>query len=156
MNIHFHRATPGGIADEAALEQFQKQWATYQKLVDADALSHKEVGTVLHDTLKAIHLPFAFLDIACGDAGQMKHAFAGTEVNHYYRIDLSEPALELAAKNLKCVSFAVELDHRDFVEALEGGPSPPMRRGAGFPSTTSPPRASLSCSPPSMVRPARC
>src|SRR5690242_20518569 len=55
---------------------FQKQWATYQKLVDADALSHKEVGTVLHDTLKAIHLPFAFLDIACGDAGQMKHALA--------------------------------------------------------------------------------
>ena len=74
MNIHFHRATPGGIADEAALEQFQKQWATYQKLVDADALSHKEVGTVLHDTLKAIHLPFAFLDIAGGDAGQIKHA----------------------------------------------------------------------------------
>jgi len=111
---------------------------------------------VLHDTLKAIHLPFAFLDIACGDAGQMKHAFAGTEVNHYHRIDLSEPALELAAKNLKCVPFAVELDHRDFVEALEGGPSPPMRRGAGFPSTTSPPRASLSRSPPSMVRPARC
>ena len=79
-----------------------------------DALSHKEVGTVLHDTLKAIHLPFAFLDIAGGDAGQMKHAFAGTEVNHYHRIDLSEPALELAAKNLKCVPFAVELDHRDF------------------------------------------
>jgi hypothetical protein len=52
MNIHFHRATPGGIADEAALEQFQKQWATYQKLVDADALSHKEVG--------AIHLPIRF------------------------------------------------------------------------------------------------
>lgn len=124
MNIHFHRATPGGIADEAALEQFQKQWATYQKLVDADALSHKEVGTVLHDTLKAIHLPFAFLDIACGDAGQMKHALAGTEVNHYHRIDLSEPALELAAKNLKCVPFAVELDHRDFVEALEGRPEP--------------------------------
>src|SRR4029079_14661528 len=60
MNIHFHRATPGGIADDAALEQLQKQWATYQKLVDADALSHNEVGTVLHDTLKAIHLPFAF------------------------------------------------------------------------------------------------
>jgi hypothetical protein len=65
MNIHFHRVQPTGVADEAALEQFQKQWATYQKLVDADALSHKEVGTVLHDTLKAIPLPFAFLDIAC-------------------------------------------------------------------------------------------
>ena len=79
---------------------------------------------MLHDTLKAIHLPFAFLDIAGGDAGQIKHALAGTEVNHYQGIDLSEPALELAAKNLKCVSFAVELDHRDFVEALEGRPEP--------------------------------
>ena len=133
MNIHFHRATPGGIADEAALEQFQKQWATYLKLVDADALSHKEVG--------AIHLPFAFLDIACGDAGQMKHALASTEVNHYHRIDLSEPALELAAKNLKCVPFAVELDHRE--RLWRDGPSPPMRRGAGFPSTTSPRRRKL-------------
>jgi hypothetical protein len=73
---------------------------------------------VLHDTLRAIPLQFAFLDIACGDAGQMKHALAGTKVNHYHCIDLSEPALELAAKNLKGV-FAVELDHRDF------------RRGAG-------------------------
>src|SRR5690242_6352360 len=54
----------------------------------------------------------------------MKHALAGTEVNHYQGIDLSEPALELAAKNLKCVPFAVELDHRDFVEALEGRPEP--------------------------------
>ena len=79
---------------------------------------------MLHDTLKAIHLPFAFLDIAGGDAGQIKHALAGTEVNHYHGIDLSEPALELAAKNLKCVPFAVELDHRDFVEALEGRPEP--------------------------------
>ena len=28
------------VADQNALEQFQKQWSTYQKLVDADALSH--------------------------------------------------------------------------------------------------------------------
>ena len=76
---------------------------------------------MLHDTLRAIPLQFAFLDIACGDAGQMKHALAGTKVNHYHCIDLSEPALELAAKNLKGV-FAVELDHRDFVEALERCP----------------------------------
>ena len=39
--------------------------------------------------------PFAFLDIACGDAGQMKQALTGTKVGHYHGIDLSEPALEL-------------------------------------------------------------
>ena len=27
------------VADEHALEQFQKQWSTYQKLVDADPRS---------------------------------------------------------------------------------------------------------------------
>ena len=125
MNVHIHRFQSGAaIADEAALEQFQKQWATYQKLVDTDALSHKEVGRILHDTLKAIAEPFAFLDIACGDAGQMKKALAGTKVDHYHGIDLSEPALKLAANNIEGVPFVVELDHRDFVEAIERRPEP--------------------------------
>ena len=52
------------------------------------------------------------LDIACGDAGQMKAALSGTKANHYHGIDLSEPALELAAKNLAGVPFEVELEGR--------------------------------------------
>ncbi|HWM32534.1 MAG TPA: class I SAM-dependent methyltransferase [Methyloceanibacter sp.] len=125
MNIHIHQFAPGGAVDDAAaLEQFQKQWATYQKLVDADSLSHKKVGSILHGALAGLAKPFAFLDIACGDAGQMRAALGGTKVRHYHGIDLSEPALELAAKNLDGVSFAVELDHRDFVEALTKRPEP--------------------------------
>jgi hypothetical protein len=46
------------VADQNALEQFQKQWSTYQKLVDADALSHRAAGKLLHDALYAI--PRAF------------------------------------------------------------------------------------------------
>jgi hypothetical protein len=125
MNIHIrHIEGKGAIADQAALEQFQTQWATYQKLVDSDSLSHKEVGALLHCALTALPKPFAFLDIACGDAGQMKRALAGTKVKHYHGIDLSEPALELAAKNLAGVPFEVELDHRDFVSALTKRPEP--------------------------------
>ena len=37
------------MIDAAALDQFQRQWATYQKLVDADELSHKAVRQLLHD-----------------------------------------------------------------------------------------------------------
>jgi Methyltransferase domain len=120
INVHirdFH--ADSSVDDEAALEQFQKQWTTYQKLVDSDALSHREVGAILHGALETMAQTFAFLDIACGDAGQMKRALGSTKVNHYHGIDLSEPALKLAAKNLAGVPFAVELDHRDFVEALE-------------------------------------
>jgi hypothetical protein len=123
MNIHIHHFhSKGAIADRAALEQFQQQWATYQKLVDSDALAHQEVGTILHRALAAVAKPFAFLDIACGDAGQMRKALAGTKVRHYHGVDLSEPALEFAAKNLTGVPFEVELNHRDFVTALTGRP----------------------------------
>jgi hypothetical protein len=126
VNILIHQFQPdGGVVDEAALEQFQKQWATYQKVVDADGLSHKAVGKILHDTLnQTFAKSFSFLDIACGDASQMPQALAGTKCRHYHGIDLSEPALELAAKNLSGMPFEVELDHRDFVEALTRHPEP--------------------------------
>jgi hypothetical protein len=112
------------VADPDALEQFQKQWSTYQKLVDADALSHKAAGNLLHDTLSALPTSFAFLDIACGDASQMREVLSATRCRHYHGIDLSASALELAAKNLASAPFEVELDHEDFVEALTKRPEP--------------------------------
>jgi hypothetical protein len=125
MNIHIrHVHAKGAVADQAALEQFQQQWATYQKLVDTDAVASKEAGAILHRALAAIPKPFAFVDIACGDAGQMRRVLSGTKIDHYHGIDLSEPALELAAKNLTGVPFEVELDCRDFVSALTRRPEP--------------------------------
>jgi SAM-dependent methyltransferase len=120
VNVHIHQFKPGGaVVDAAALEQFQQQWATYRKLVESDCLSHRAVGRLLHDNLdERFTAPFTFLDIACGDASTMKSALAGTKVRHYHGIDLSQPALELAAKNLAAAPFAVDLDHRDFVEAM--------------------------------------
>jgi len=120
VNVHIHQFKAGGtVVDAAALEQFQKQWATYRKLVESDLLSHCAVGRLLHDNLnQRFTAPFTFLDIACGDASMMKRALTGTKVRHYHGIDLSQPALELAAKNLAAVPFAVDLDHRDFVDAM--------------------------------------
>ena len=48
----------------------------------------------------------------------MKTALRGTQVRHYHGIDLSQAALELAAANLADLPFKVDLDHRDFVEAM--------------------------------------
>ena len=155
MNIHIHHFhSKGAMADGAALEQFQQQWATYQKLVDSDALAHQEVGTILHRALAAVAKPFAFLDIACGDAGQMRKALAGTKVRHYHGVDLSEPALELAAKNLTGVPFEVELDHRDFVTALTRRPEKADTAGAASRSIISRRTGSAISSRPSTDRPA--
>src|SRR5262245_14963585 len=101
MKVHIHKFhAERAVADEGTLEQFQKQWATYQKLVDRDAFSHRETGAILHRALAALPRPFAFLDIAYGDAGQIRTALAGTKARHYHGIGLAEPALALAAKNL--------------------------------------------------------
>jgi hypothetical protein len=120
VNIHIHQFQTGGaVVDAAALKQFQEQWATYRKVVEGDYLSHREVGRILNATLNEMFpSPFSFLDIACGDASMMKTALRGTKVRHYHGIDLSQPALELAAANLADVPFKVDLDHRDFVEAM--------------------------------------
>jgi hypothetical protein len=48
----------------------------------------------------------------------MKAALRGTQVRHYHGIDLSQAALDLAAANLAELPFEVDLDHRDFVEAM--------------------------------------
>jgi cyclopropane fatty-acyl-phospholipid synthase-like methyltransferase len=120
VNVHIHQFQPGGaVVDATALAQFQQQWATYGKLVASDCLSQREVGGILRDTLNEVFKqPFSFLDIACGDASMMKAALRGTNVRHYHGIDLSQAALELAAANLAGLPCAVDLDHRDFVDAM--------------------------------------
>lgn len=126
VNIHIHQFQDrDAVVDASALEQFQKQWATYQKLVDSNRLSHTAVGDLLGMALKAgFQRSFSLLDIACGDASLMKRVLPGTAVGHYHGVDLAEPALELAAKNLADMPFAVDLDHRDFVEAMNDRPEP--------------------------------
>jgi hypothetical protein len=77
MNIHIHHFhSKGALADEAALEQFQKQWATYQKLVDADSLAHKEVGAILHGARRCSRT--AYSDAVRHRSGKAHHiAFEG-------------------------------------------------------------------------------
>jgi SAM-dependent methyltransferase len=102
-----------------ALNQFQHQWATYGKLVSENSLSHREVAGMLHANLvDGFASPINFLDIACGDARIMPEALRDVSIRHYHGIDLSQPALELAAANLDELPCKVDLDHRDFFEAL--------------------------------------
>ena len=69
VNIRIHQFRDGGaVVDAAALEQFQQQWATYQKLVDSDCLSHKAVGDRLGAALThGFARPFQILDAISSD-----------------------------------------------------------------------------------------
>ncbi len=118
--VHIHQFSPdGAVLDAAALSQFQQQWAIYEKVVSENSLSHREVTGMLHAALAdQVASPINFLDIACGDASIMPEALRDVPVRHYHGIDLSQPALELAAANLDALPCEVDLDHRDFFEAL--------------------------------------
>jgi ubiquinone/menaquinone biosynthesis C-methylase UbiE len=124
VNVH-RQALVEAASDEEALELFRQQWIVYQKLIDHDYLDHVDAYGTLHRTLtRTIDRPFSLLDLACGDAAAMVRALRGTRVAHYHGVDLAAPALELARDNLDALGCAVELEQRDFVEAMRDRPEP--------------------------------
>lgn len=116
---------PKPARDETALEIFRNQWQIYQKFVAHDYLenagAYAELSRFLNDNVAR---PFAFVDLACGDASGIVTALKGTEVAHYRGIDLAPPALAAARENLAALPCAVELEEADFVEAMRSNDAP--------------------------------
>lgn len=124
VNIH-HHAPMAAVPDADALELFQRQWDIYRKFVDNDYGSTAGAyRTLRHLVTGAFDRHFAFLDLACGDARGSVSALTGTAVAHYHGVDLAPPALERAARNLEALDCEIELEHGDFIEAIEQRPEP--------------------------------
>ena len=106
-------------------ELFLEQWLVYRKMVDNDYLFHRGAYACLHKTLMDEHpAPFRFLDVACGDAIMSADALRETAVCHYYGIDLSEQALDIARKTLRVLHCPYTLQKADFVSSLNGWVQP--------------------------------
>lgn len=107
------------VVDAAALEIFQNQWDVYRKFLTHDYLSNAEACRVLRDFLAHdVARPFRILDLACGDASGIVRAIESSQVEAYRGVDLSAPALALAARNLAPLTCAVELEEADFTTAV--------------------------------------
>jgi len=118
-----HPAFDKPVVDGQAIEVFRHQWQVYRRMVDKDYFAHRDVYRILHRILReAVARPFRFLDLACGDAGGIVDALRDTMVCSYHGIDLSEAALGLASRNLAVLGCRVELEERDFVEAMRERP----------------------------------
>jgi SAM-dependent methyltransferase len=103
-----------------AASAFVDSWQTYQKVVAANHMFHREIATHLSQLLKARFgaRPISFLDLGCGDAATLAPGLVPRPLRLYRGIDLSETALALARKNLAALSCPVELAHSDIVAAL--------------------------------------
>lgn len=124
VNIH-HVEPMAAVPDADALALFQQQWAVYRKFIDHDYGSNAGAYRTLRRIVtEAFPRPFAFLDLACGDATGAVIALKGTAVAHYHGVDLAPPALEMAAKNLEALDCVIELEHGDFITAIMKRPEP--------------------------------
>ncbi len=116
--------TPGA-GGETVLDIFRHHWAIYRKFLVHDYMSNAGAYAELHRFLtENAPWPFAFVDLACGDASGVVPALQGTAIAHYRGIDLAPPALELAKRNLEALPCAVELEEADFVQAMRVGSEP--------------------------------
>jgi SAM-dependent methyltransferase len=111
--------------DEASATQvtgdqsyFLTGWRIYRKVLDLNYMLHREVYETLREAVSATPPGFAFLDIACGDAAGTARALAGSGVGSYAGIDISRPALDIAARELADLGCPVSLIERDLREAL--------------------------------------
>jgi|HubBroStandDraft_6_1064221.scaffolds.fasta_scaffold79665_2 cyclopropane fatty-acyl-phospholipid synthase-like methyltransferase len=118
--VHIVRqASDSPTVGDDAMQAFRDQWQVYQKLVNNNYLSHREVRDILHRQLaETITRPFRFLDLACGDASMTVAALKETSVTEYHGIDLSAPALAMAKKTVASLSCRARLEQHDFVAAI--------------------------------------
>jgi SAM-dependent methyltransferase len=109
--------------DTAALEIFQNQWGVYQKFLKYDYLSNAKACIALHRFLiDDLARPFRFIDLACGDISGIVGTLRTTPIEHYRGVDLSGPALALAAENLATLPCPAQLDEADFTVAMRDLP----------------------------------
>jgi SAM-dependent methyltransferase len=105
---------------EVAPSLFVDAWETYRKIVTGNHMFHREIGAELHDLLHRTfeERPFSMLDLGCGDAATIVPMLRGLTLSRYKGVDLSEPALALAADNLKDLRCPVDLERADISIAL--------------------------------------
>ncbi len=98
---------------------FLTGWRIYRKVLDLNYMLHREVYDTLREAVSVAPPRFAFLDIACGDAAGTARVLAGSPVGSYAGIDISRPALDIAARELDGLGCPIRLIERDLRAALD-------------------------------------
>jgi len=99
---------------------FVDAWETYRKVVAGNRMFHREIGMEQRQILRErfADRPLCMLDLGCGDAATLVPMLEGLPLSRYTGVDLSDPALALAAENLAGLPCPVELVHADISTAL--------------------------------------
>jgi len=104
----------------AAEPNFFDQWSVYARVVAADYMFHRDIGAAVEAALRARFAdgPFSLLDLGCGDAKTLAPLLMRLRPARYVGVDMTQAALDLAARNLSALPCPVTLRRADLLEGF--------------------------------------
>jgi SAM-dependent methyltransferase len=104
----------------AVANDFFDEWSVYDQVLDHNYMHHDEIYLDVQRVL-ADHYdnrPVAIVDLGCGSARHLARALQGRSISRYIGYDLSDVALEHAARNLAGVGWWREFRRSDLLDGL--------------------------------------
>jgi len=103
-----------------AHEFFVDTWKVYHKIVAGNYMFHRQIYTEVERRLNEYsERPISLLDLGCGEATHIAPVLSKLNLISYHGIDLSEVALDLAARNLASLACHKTFHHADMLEFLQ-------------------------------------
>ncbi|MEY3367953.1 MAG: hypothetical protein RI973_1108 [Bacteroidota bacterium] len=109
---------------DSAAQIFRDNWNIYQEIIANNYMYHREIGDYIDQLLARLNIRGKVLDLGCGDARQLASRLAQHPVQSYTGIDLSGPALAIAAGNLAGAAAAIELQEGPMEVLLKSAAGP--------------------------------
>ncbi len=102
------------------MELFTDQWSTYRSVVDHDLMEHRALRgafeRVLDQFVAAQAESISMTDLGCGDLGLLPDLFLKLPLKRFLGVDLSMPALQIAAGKLADAGFVCEWRQQDLLD----------------------------------------
>lgn len=105
---------------KAEIQQFFNAWTVYSTALDNNYMFHNEIFHAIGNLLSQYFTEktYKLVDLGCGDASFLARAIKNTGIDDYTGYDLSQPALEIAAQNIKPLGCEMTLIQDDFMAGL--------------------------------------
>lgn len=104
---------------EPKQDNFFQSWNIYRKIVAANNMFHQQIYTDVKHVLQQQSGNFSLLDLGCGDAACLAPVLRDVTISAYTGVDLSAPALALAAENLSALPCPVRLELNELLSFMQ-------------------------------------
>ncbi|MCC7373994.1 MAG: class I SAM-dependent methyltransferase [Verrucomicrobiales bacterium] len=111
---------------DARTEIFRSSWSLYDAIIGMNYMFHREIESTVGQVIRGIgeRGDYSVLDLGCGNARGLSNPLRAMPPRRYVGVDLSRPALDQAAEELKALP-SVDLREQDMLASVEelGGQS---------------------------------